>query len=91
VGRAGDEFVDMLTAKSDGNFMHLVHVLCDIGGGALTAANVDDIRKDAAGPQGLQRPSSTTSAKMPQGLKDYYGRTGTTCAAPHQEQFRRYR
>lgn len=46
-----DEFVDVLTAKCAGNFMYLVHVLRDIADGALTAANVDDIRKL---PQGLR-------------------------------------
>ena len=41
----------MLTAKSAGNFMYLVHVLRDIASGALTPANVDDIQSL---PQGLK-------------------------------------
>jgi hypothetical protein len=46
-----DEFVDVLTAKSAGNFMYLVHVLRDIAAGALTPANVDAIQNL---PQGLK-------------------------------------
>jgi hypothetical protein len=46
-----DEFVDVLTAKSAGNFMYLVHVLRDIAAGALTPADVDDIQNL---PQGLK-------------------------------------
>jgi AAA ATPase domain len=50
-GLPEDEFVEALTAKSEGNFMYLVHVLGDIRSGALTASGVDDIRKL---PQGLR-------------------------------------
>jgi hypothetical protein len=50
-GVAEDEFVDVLTSKSAGNFMYLVHVLRDIATGALTPANVDDIQNL---PQGLK-------------------------------------
>jgi hypothetical protein len=50
-GVPDDEFVDVLTAKSAGNFMYLVHVLRDIASGVLTATNVDDIQKL---PQGLK-------------------------------------
>jgi hypothetical protein len=46
-----DEFVEVLTVKSAGNFIYLVHVLRDIARGALTAANVENIRKL---PQGLK-------------------------------------
>lgn len=46
-----DAFVDVLTDKSAGNFMYLVHVLRDIAGGVLTAENVDDINNL---PQGLR-------------------------------------
>jgi hypothetical protein len=46
-----DEFVDVLTAKSAGNFMYLVHVLRDIAEGVLTTEDVDDIQKL---PQGLR-------------------------------------
>lgn len=40
-----DEFVTVLTEKSQGNFMYLVYVLSDIKAGRLTAANIDNIRK----------------------------------------------
>jgi hypothetical protein len=40
-----DEFVTVLTEKSQGNFMYLVYILRDIKAGRLTAANVDHIRK----------------------------------------------
>ncbi|MEJ2266777.1 MAG: AAA family ATPase [Anaerolineales bacterium] len=46
-----EEFVDILTSQSQGNFMYLVHVLRDIKEGLLTRANVDNIRKL---PQGLR-------------------------------------
>lgn len=46
-----NEFVNILTDKSEGNFMYLVYVLRDIRVGKLTAANVDNIRKL---PQGLK-------------------------------------
>src|SRR5262249_20664764 len=46
-----EEFADVLTAKSEGNFMYLVHVLRDVASGAITAATVDDIQKL---PQGLR-------------------------------------
>jgi AAA ATPase domain len=50
-GVSEDEFVDLITAKSEGNFMYLVHVLRDIRSGALTADTVGDIQKL---PQGLK-------------------------------------
>ena len=39
------EFVDILTSKSEGNFMYLVHVLRDIRSGRTNASTIDDIRK----------------------------------------------
>lgn len=45
------DFVDVLTVKSAGNFMYVVHVLHDVANGALAATNVDDIRNL---PQGLK-------------------------------------
>ena len=45
-------FADVLTEKSAGNFMYLVHVLRDIARGALTPATVDDLDKL---PEGLRR------------------------------------
>ena len=50
-GASEGEFVAVLTEKSEGNFMYLVHVLRDIRKGALGATSVDDIRKL---PQGLR-------------------------------------
>lgn len=46
-----EEFVTVMTQKSQGNFMYLVYVLRDIREGRLTAANIDDIRHL---PQGLR-------------------------------------
>jgi hypothetical protein len=50
-GVSEDDFVDVLTGKSAGNFMYLFHVLRDIASETLTAENVDDIRNL---PQGLK-------------------------------------
>jgi hypothetical protein len=49
-GASAEEFVDRLTAKSEGNFMYLVNVLADIRSGLLSAATVGSI---GALPQGL--------------------------------------
>ena len=46
-----DEFVAVLTQKSAGNFMYLVHVLRDIRDGVLNSSTVDDVRKL---PRGLR-------------------------------------
>ncbi|MDX2480186.1 MAG: ATP-binding protein [Desulfuromusa sp.] len=46
-----DEFMEVITEKSEGNFMYLVYVLRDIRDGKLTTENIDDIRNL---PQGLQ-------------------------------------
>jgi hypothetical protein len=40
-----EEFVNGITEKSQGNFMYLVHVLCDIQDGRLTPENIDNIHK----------------------------------------------
>jgi hypothetical protein len=45
-----EEFIAVITEKSEGNFMYLRYVLPDIRDGRLTAGNVDDIRLL---PQGL--------------------------------------
>jgi hypothetical protein len=50
-GAEEGHFVEVLTAKSTGNFMYAVHVLRDIADGALTPENVDDIQHL---PQGLR-------------------------------------
>jgi hypothetical protein len=39
-----DEFVELLTDKSQGNFMYLVHVLADIRTGRLSPQTIDNIR-----------------------------------------------
>lgn len=44
-------FIQVLTDKSQGNFMYLVHVLHDIRDGKLTAVNIDNIHDL---PQGLR-------------------------------------
>ncbi|MGW2421446.1 AAA family ATPase [Streptomyces sp. NPDC001709] len=38
-----DEFVDVLTAKSQGNFMYLVYVLADIRTGKITVDSMDNV------------------------------------------------
>lgn len=42
-GVSEDEFVDVITEKSEGNFMYLFHVLNDIRDEKLTQSNVDSI------------------------------------------------
>ena len=39
-----DEFVEVITEKSEGNFMYLVYVLSDIRDGKLTVESVDKVR-----------------------------------------------
>jgi hypothetical protein len=46
-----DEFVEVMTEKSEGNFMYLVYVLGDIREGRLTTEKVDSVRDL---PKGLQ-------------------------------------
>lgn len=50
LGASLQEFVDVLTEKSEGNFMYLVHVLADIRSGQLSPATIERI---SALPQGL--------------------------------------
>ena len=50
-GVTEDEFIAVITEKSQGNFMYLVHVLGDIRDGKLDTTNVDNIRDL---PQGLR-------------------------------------
>jgi hypothetical protein len=68
-----DEFVRILTGKSEGNFMYLVHVLHDIRKKRLTVANVDNIRNL---PKGLkeyyQRHWRTTEEQEQERFKQYY-------------------
>jgi hypothetical protein len=42
-GVSEDEFVDVITKKSEGNFMYLYYVLRDIREGKLTQSNIDSI------------------------------------------------
>jgi hypothetical protein len=51
VGLTEDAFVDLLTAKSQGNFMYLVHVLRDVREGMIPANTPDDVHNL---PQGLR-------------------------------------
>jgi Cdc6-like AAA superfamily ATPase len=44
-----DQFEDILTSKSEGNFMYLVHVLSDIMEGILTKTNIDNLDDLPAG------------------------------------------
>ena len=46
-----ETFVDLLTARSEGNFMYLVHVLRDTRDGALTASTIGDVNQL---PRGLR-------------------------------------
>ena len=46
-----DDFVPVVTEKSEGSFMYLVHVLTDMRDGKLTATNIDNIHNL---PQGLR-------------------------------------
>jgi len=68
-----DEFVKVLTEKSEGNFMYLVHVLRDISGNKLTPANVAKVRNL---PQGLrdyyQRHWRTMRAQDVERFERYY-------------------
>ena len=43
-GINAEDFTELLTDKSQGNFMYLVHVLTDIRGGGLSPQNLDNIR-----------------------------------------------
>jgi hypothetical protein len=66
-------FVDILTEKSAGNFMYLVHVLRDIARGALTAATVDDLDKL---PEGLRRYYARHWEEMRSADPDRFARYG---------------
>lgn len=44
-----DMFIDTIAAKSEGNFMYVIHVLRDIREGAITAESFDDINSLPAG------------------------------------------
>ena len=47
-----DEFIEVITKKSEGNFMYLVHVLRDIYEGKLIVANMANIRNLPKGLKG---------------------------------------
>jgi hypothetical protein len=44
-----DEFVDVLTVKSQGNFMYLVYVLADIRAGKISVDTMDNVNRLPAG------------------------------------------
>ena len=68
-----EEFTDVLTELSQGNFMYLVHVLRDIRRGRLTQAEIGDIRKL---PRGLrtyyQRHWRAMKQANPERFEQYY-------------------
>jgi hypothetical protein len=72
-GVSEQEFIAILTEKSQGNFMYLVHVLRDIDKGLLTMVNIENIRKL---PQGLrayyQRHWRTMQDQDPARFEKYY-------------------
>ena len=72
-GENDETFVEVITEKSAGNFMYLVHVLRDIREGRLTSETVDDIRKL---PKGLksyyQRHWRTMKAQDPDRFEKLY-------------------
>jgi hypothetical protein len=67
------EFVDLITEKSQGNFMYLVHVLQDIKVGALSQQTIDSIRDL---PRGLrayyERHWRTMHALDPERFEKFY-------------------
>lgn len=54
-GIGHNDFVELLTEKSQGNFMYLVHVLRDIRDAKLNATNIDDLRNLPAGLKNYYR------------------------------------
>lgn len=68
-----DEFVAVITQKSEGNFMYLTYVLRDIRDGRLTATSIDDI---GLLPKGLreyyQRHWRSMKAQDPERFEKYY-------------------
>ncbi len=68
-----DEFIDVMTGKSQGNFMYLVHILRDIDKGLLTYKNVDTIYDLPTGlREYYQRHWRVMKAQEPDRFKDYY-------------------
>lgn len=67
------EFVQVLTAHSEGNFMYLVFVLFDIRNGLLTRTSIDDIHNLPKGLQSYyQRHWRTMRAQEPERFEKYY-------------------
>jgi hypothetical protein len=68
-----DEFVNVITDKSEGNFMYLVHVLRDVRDGHLTPSNVDSIYHLPIGlKEYYQRHWRMMREQDPQRFRDYY-------------------
>jgi hypothetical protein len=68
-----EEFVEVITTKSQGNFMYLVHVLNDIRQGQLTKDNLDSIYGLPAGlKEYYQRHWRTMRSQDPARFQDYY-------------------
>jgi hypothetical protein len=66
-------FVKVITEKSQGNFMYLVHVLRDVKDGKLTLVNVDNIYDLPSGLQAYyQRHWRTMRSQDPARFQDYY-------------------
>src|SRR5689334_2170477 len=72
-GVSENEFADILSTKSEGNFMYLVYVLADIRDGLLKKTSIDNIQNL---PKGLksyyQRHWRTTKAQEPERFEKYY-------------------
>jgi serine/threonine-protein kinase len=72
-GVSQDEFVDVITEKSEGNFMYLYYVLHDIRDGKLTQSNVDSIHNLPKGLQSYyQRHWREMEVQDPQKFQSYY-------------------
>ncbi len=67
------EFIEVITTKSQGNFMYLVHVLNNIRQGNLTKDNLDSIYDLPSGlKEYYQRHWRTMRSQDPARFRDYY-------------------
>jgi hypothetical protein len=72
-GVSEEKFVDVITEKSEGNFMYLFHVLHDIREGKLTQSNLDSIHNLPKGLQSYyQRHWREMEVQDPQKFQSYY-------------------
>lgn len=68
-----EEFTQVLIAKSEGNFMYLVHVLRDIRAGVISRDTINHIQKLTKGlREYYQRHWRTMRAQDPDRFRDYY-------------------